>query len=354
MNVHIVTQTFPPRIGGMQSLMYSIAKGLQSESKKVVVYPDHKYKSEDSFNLSFFPSIKILRPFFKKLLVRKNAEINDVAICDTWKSVNAVPKNITKIICFAIGQEFLKSKNNKNIRKIQKAFDRCKYIVSITKFTENLMLSKCFVDKNKLKIIYPTFSVRPPIIKNKRLKDSTLKLISICRIEDRKGLLEAAKALIIIHKILPNFKWHIVGEGPSKQLLKKTIEKSSLIHNVIFEGFVSEEKKQELLSESSLFIMPGYMAKKSIEGFGIVYTEAASYGVPSVGGVDGGASEAVINNKTGWCVNPKNTKKLTEVLSEAITNDVLRNQYGNEAKIFYKKSFSSSIAFDRLNKLVIN
>ena len=100
--------------------------------------------------------------------------------------------------------------------------------------------------------------------------------------------------------------------------------------------------------------MPGFMAKKSIEGFGIVYTEAASYGIPSIGGIDGGAPEAVINNKTGWCVNPIKTKKLKEILYEAITNDTLRKKYGAEAKLSYEKYFSSSIAFDRLNKLIID
>ena len=39
--------------------------------------------------------------------------------------------------------------------------------------------------------------------------------------------------------------------------------------------------------------------KKSVEGFGIVYIEAGQYGVPSIGGKDGGASDAINHNKTG-------------------------------------------------------
>jgi len=354
MNIHIITQTFPPRIGGMQSLMYSISKGLSSKTKNVFVYPDHYYKSKDNFKIYYFPAFKIIRPIIKRVLVKKNFVNSDVVICDTWKSVNAVPNNVKKIICFAIGQEFLKSKDNKNLKKIQKAFDRCKYIISITKFTENLMLSKCYINKSKLKIIFPTFSVNTPEINKIDYNHSKLKLISICRIEDRKGLLEAAKALIEIHERLPKFTWHIIGEGPSKNFLKETIKKTTLNKNVIFEGFVSENKKTQLLSDSDLFIMPGYMAEKSIEGFGIVYTEAASYGIPSVGGIDGGAPEAVINNKTGWCVNPKNTKKLESVLYEAISNHDLRKKYGAQAKESFEKVFSSSIAFDRLNKLIFN
>lgn len=353
-NIHIVTQTFPPRIGGMQSLMFSIAKGLASRQMNVTVYPDHNYKNKNKFSLNYIPSIKIFRPSLKKLLVWNNFQKNDVVICDTWKSVFAVPAKVEKIICFAIGQEFLKDKKDKNINKIQKAFDRCKYIVSITSFTENLMLSKCKINKKKLYVIFPTFSVEKKIFTAKKNIGSDLKIISICRIEDRKGLLETAKAIISIYSELPDFTWNIIGDGPSKKSLENIIKNSIIKNNVNFEGFVSEERKADLLSSSDLFLMPGYMAKRSIEGFGIVYTEAASYGIPSIGGVDGGAPEAVINNKTGWCVNPKNFDDLKKVLSEAIKNHKLRKKYGSEAKRSYEKYFSSSIAFDRLNKLIFN
>ena len=48
--------------------------------------------------------------------------------------------------------------------------------------------------------------------------------------------------------------------------------------------------------------MPTFQDNNSIEGFGLSYIEAAKYGVPSIMSNTGGASEAVINNKTGWFV----------------------------------------------------
>ena len=45
--------------------------------------------------------------------------------------------------------------------------------------------------------------------------------------------------------------------------------------------------------------MPSIVDKKSVEGFGISFVEAASYGVGSIGGKDGGASDAITHNKTG-------------------------------------------------------
>ena len=45
--------------------------------------------------------------------------------------------------------------------------------------------------------------------------------------------------------------------------------------------------------------MPSIIHKTSVEGFGISFIEAAQYGIPSIGGKDGGASDAIIHNKTG-------------------------------------------------------
>ena len=45
--------------------------------------------------------------------------------------------------------------------------------------------------------------------------------------------------------------------------------------------------------------MPSIIYKKSVEGFGISFIEAASYGVGSIGGIDGGAEDAIKNNETG-------------------------------------------------------
>ena len=62
---------------------------------------------------------------------------------------------------------------------------------------------------------------------------------------------------------------------------------------------ISNELKNHLLAKSNIFVMPSIIHKKSVEGFGIAYVEAAQYGLPSLGGKDGGASDAIEHEKTG-------------------------------------------------------
>ena len=68
---------------------------------------------------------------------------------------------------------------------------------------------------------------------------------------------------------------------------------------VFFIKNISNNLKNSLVAKSNIFVMPSIIYKKSVEGFGIAFIEAAQYGLPSLGGIDGGASDAIINNKTG-------------------------------------------------------
>ena len=57
-----------------------------------------------------------------------------------------------------------------------------------------------------------------------------------------------------------------------------------------------------LLASADLFVMPTRRAGRSVEGYGIVYAEAAWYGMPSVAGAEGGGAEAVVDGETGCVV----------------------------------------------------
>ena len=94
--------------------------------------------------------------------------------------------------------------------------------------------------------------------------------------------------------------------------------------------------------------MPSYQAGRSIEGFGISCVEAAQLGIPSIAGVDGGVTDAVIHGLTGWCVNPNNQSALEKALREAMINHQQRLQFGSNAALYYAEHFSPDIVFKKL------
>jgi len=132
--------------------------------------------------------------------------------------------------------------------------------------------------------------------------------------------------------VLKPFFWNICGEGLQAEEIKKCIKDLNLSKNVKLVGKVNTQEKESFLEKSDLFVMPSYKVNNSIEGFGISYVEAAAYGVPSIAGIEGGVKDAVLDSKTGWCVDPLDKLALTDTLKSAINNKKLREKYGNNAQ----------------------
>ena len=98
----------------------------------------------------------------------------------------------------------------------------------------------------------------------------------------------------------------------------------------------TEQEKVGLLEQSDVFVMPSVVYKKSVEGFGIAYVEAAQYGIPSIGGKDGGASDAIKNNETGIICDGNNLEEIYSSIDKLL-KDHRYKEYGKAAKEFSEK-----------------
>ena len=94
--------------------------------------------------------------------------------------------------------------------------------------------------------------------------------------------------------------------------------------------------KTALIAEANLFLMPSRVEKKSVEGFGISFIEAASYGVGSIGGKDGGASDAIAHNKTGLICDGNNLSSIYDSVVSFFENENYV-KYGKNAQEFSEK-----------------
>ncbi len=67
----------------------------------------------------------------------------------------------------------------------------------------------------------------------------------------------------------------------------------------------------------------------------------------------GGASEAVINNKTGWCVDACNKETLINTIIDSINNSNKRKDYGNRAFKRFQEELNSNIVTNQLIDFII-
>ena len=94
---------------------------------------------------------------------------------------------------------------------------------------------------------------------------------------------------------------------------------------------ISDDLKNALIASSNIFVMPSVIFKKSVEGFGIVYIEAAQYGVPSLGGKDGGAPDAIEHENTGIICDGNSLDEIYSSLSSMLNSNKFV-EYGRNAK----------------------
>ena len=99
----------------------------------------------------------------------------------------------------------------------------------------------------------------------------------------------------------------------------------------------TEQQKVALLEQSDVFVMPSVVYKKSVEGFGISYIEAASYGKPSIGGIYGGEGDAIQSGKTGYLCNGNDLNAIYETVLKILSNDKYKVLVLNELE--FSKNF---------------
>ena len=155
----IATRSFPPELGGMQSLMWGLAKEL-SKNFMIKVFADyHKdHKEFDhavNFSIERVGGIKFLRKIRKAQLVNEFLKENKVQgiIADHWKSLELI-KTEKKKYCLVHGKEINHPKGGFQNKKIIKVLNNVEKVIANSEYTKNLAIS-VGVDHSKIIVINP-------------------------------------------------------------------------------------------------------------------------------------------------------------------------------------------------------
>lgn len=218
----------------------------------------------------------------------------------------------------------------KEVNFYKSVLNKFDYIFSVSKFTKNILINQGI--KKKIIVLHPSVS------KVKRISSATarkklgfkkewLMLLSVGRLIKRKGQDKVIQVLPKLLKKHPNLKYVIVGSGPEKKSLTTLVNKSNLSENVLFVDDVPDDELPFYYSASDIFVLPcDFIKPNDIEGFGIVFLEANSYGLPSIGGNSGGVPETIIEGKTGLLVNPKSKTDLIKKINYLVEHPEFRKK----------------------------
>ena len=342
----IVTRSFPPEYGGMQSLMWGLTNEM-SKNFMIKVFADYmenhkEFDKKANFSIERVGGIKFLRKIRKAQLVNEFLKDNKVKglIADHWKSLELI-KTDKKKFCLIHGKEINHQKGSSLNKRVIKVLNNVEKVIANSEYTKNLAINNG-INKDKIIVINP--GVNPAKDLNNKslekveslLKTKSPRLITVSRFDKRKNHEKIIMALRNLKQIYPNLVYICIGYGDEEQNIKDLVKELNLDPQVMFFKDISDDLKNSLIAKSNIFVMPSIIYKKSVEGFGIAYIEAAQYGIPSLGGKDGGASDAIKHEKTGLICDGNKLDDIYSSLNSMIENKKYL-EFGKNAREFVSK-----------------
>jgi len=377
----LLTLEFPPQKGGTQKYYLSICRNLPSD--KIVVLTtsqkskvkSQKFSNEDNFKVyrrnllskliwpHWLPMFLHLWRIIKKENI-KLIQVGQVLPCGT---AALIIKKIFKIpyIVYTHGLDILgPQKNPRKLKLMKKILKEAEHIVSNSNFTKNEVI-KLGIEESKVVVVYPSVQNQESRIKNQELLNNIKNkynlnnkkvLLTVCRLVKRKGVDHVLDALRQVGEKLQDVVYVVVGDGLERERLEQQAEAlrapNGLSEPVIFAGRVSDEELKAWYIIADVLILTPQKSDYDVEGFGIVYIEANSYGKPVIGSKLSGIVEAIEDRVSGILVD-SNVKEIGQAIVQLFNDEELRERLGKQGRERAHREFNIDRQMDRLKKVLI-
>lgn len=179
-----------------------------------------------------------------------------------------------------------------------------------------------------------------------------LLLVSVGRLQRRKGHDLTIEALARCRHRLPPFHYLIVGDGVERGSLAALVREHGLGDVVSFAGSVPAEQLPACFAAADVFVHPNRIVDQAdFEGFGMVFLEAAASGKPVIGGATGGVVEAVVDGVTGLLVGGNDAGEIAAAIETLASSPELRRRLGDAGRARVVAEFTWETAARRVEQI---
>lgn len=218
-------------------------------------------------------------------------------------------------------------------------------VTSVSRYTRRRFLGWASVTPEKVRVLPNTYDVPAPAaaskeeLKRRHGLEGRELILTVSRIDqgDRyKGHDKVIRALPQLLETHPKLAYVIVGEGDNRAELERLAGHVGMRDHVRFVGRVDRAELSEYYRMADAFVMPS-----TKEGFGIVFLEAAAYGLPVVAGNRDGSVDACGEGVIGACIDPDSVQALVSVVNSALAAPGASNP---QVSRFSRTSFRDHVA----------
>ncbi|WP_326599457.1 glycosyltransferase family 4 protein [Streptomyces sp. NBC_01803] len=378
----IVTNDFPPRPGGIQAFLHSMA--LRLDPRRVVVYASTwKRDAEGLRSTAEFDAeqpFPVVRDRTTMLLptpaaTRRAAGLLRQHGCTAVWFGAAAPLGLMTPALRAAGAERVVATTHGHEAAWAQLPGARGLLRRVGEHTDTLTYLGEYTRSRIARALSPTAAARmvqlPPGVDEKAfhpdsggaavraalgLSDRPV-VVCVSRLVPRKGQDTLIRALPRVLAVEPDTVLLIVGGGPYRADLEKLASRLGVSASVRFTGPVPWDELPAHFGAGDVFAMPCRTRRRGldVEGLGMVYLEASATGLPVVAGDSGGAPDAVLDGETGWVVRAAGStapEETADRLLALLSDTELRRRMGERGRAWVEERWRWDLLVDRLRTLL--
>jgi phosphatidyl-myo-inositol dimannoside synthase len=364
----LVTNDFPPKVGGIQSYLWELWRRLPPGEVTVLTTPHPESPSFDAAQ-----AFRIVRTRQRILLptpgvlrqVRRLADEVDagLVVLDPALPLGLLGPRLERPYAIVL--------HGAEITVPARLPVANRALATVLRGARHVVTASAYAESEARRLLgerMPPTTLVPPGVDHERFRPLSAEeraktradlglapdgcvVVSVSRLVPRKGmdaLITAAHRLAPSH---PDLAVAIAGSGRDRNRLERLA--SRLEAPVRFLGAVPDERLPAVYGCGDVFAMPCRERWGALdqEGFGIVFLEAAACGVAQVAGASGGAGDAVVDGQTGLVVpEPGNPERVAAALDKLIADPELRRRMGESARRRAVGEFSYDLLASQLRQ----
>ncbi|HET6568440.1 MAG TPA: glycosyltransferase family 4 protein [Rhodothermales bacterium] len=381
MRLLLVTQDFPPDVGGIQTYAAELAPKLAERTDHFAVLAPQRPGSEQIDTKLSFPVLRVpVRPDLLPLamltrlpgLVRR--ERFDAILHAQWQT--AIASTLARrlsgypraIVSAAHGRELLFNPFSR-APAVQAYNQTRKWVLGhidaftpVSSFTGRL-LQNLGVPSEKVRVV--TNGTDPDLFRpmddravRERLGlEGKFVILTVSRLIARKGGDTVIQALPEIVADVPNVTFVIIGEGPFMCELERQAQALRVEDYVLFLGRIPHEQLPIYYNTSDVFVLPSREEPPEVEGLPISFLEAEACGKPVIGARSGGIPDAVLEGETGLLVPPDDPQALGEAVLRLAHDPEYARRLGRQGREYVLRrgnwEYAGSSIFEVLQRALV-
>jgi phosphatidylinositol alpha-1,6-mannosyltransferase len=379
MKTLLLSEIFPPRNGGSGRWFWEIYRRLESAKYLLVVGESDGQQAFDNNHEKQIIRLPLAMTqwgiaswsgaigYWKRVLqlrqlVRRN-RITQVhcgrclpegVMCLALKQWLGVP-----YVCYVHGEDINTASNSReHAFLVRRVLANAEYCIANSRNTARLLREDWNVAEARVRVLHPgvdckAFSPRPratEVRKQLEWGDRPV-VLTVGRLQRRKGHDMLIRALPSILNTLPNALYSIVGAGEERHSLQALALELGVLEHVQFRGEPSDSELVRCYQQCDVFALPNREIDRDIEGFGMVLLEAQACGRPVIAGQSGGTSEAMKPDQTGFVVDCRQPEELARVLTNLLAAPTECDRMGAEGRRWVEQRFDWNVLAEQAESL---